>query len=244
MTAYSIACLAGDGIGPEVMAQASRGMTGGGAPPRLRARRGARSVRRGRDDAGRTAVPARIAERGARRGRDSRRDDRPDAPSTRWRRSSTCVPRVMRVRLRGRCDHLRRAAPRRRVGLDARARGRDGTLEPRPPHVRRRARTAGPRRQPRPRRGTTAWTSRSCPRAARSARSRRAPESFDVIVCAPPLLVPLAELALVPRLRGACSPGAGSPRGARASSGRTTEPPWTSPARVSPIRARCCSRRR
>ena len=26
MTAYSIACLAGDGIGPEVMAQASRGM--------------------------------------------------------------------------------------------------------------------------------------------------------------------------------------------------------------------------
>ena len=27
MTAYSIACLAGDGIGPEVMAQASRGMT-------------------------------------------------------------------------------------------------------------------------------------------------------------------------------------------------------------------------
>ena len=26
MTAYSVACLAGDGIGPEVMAQASRGM--------------------------------------------------------------------------------------------------------------------------------------------------------------------------------------------------------------------------
>ena len=26
MTAYSIACLAGDGIGPEVMAQASRGL--------------------------------------------------------------------------------------------------------------------------------------------------------------------------------------------------------------------------
>ena len=26
MTTYSIACLAGDGIGPEVMAQASRGM--------------------------------------------------------------------------------------------------------------------------------------------------------------------------------------------------------------------------
>ena len=44
---------------------------------------------------------------------------------------------VMRARLAKRCDHLRRAAPRRRVGLDAPARGRDGTLEPRPPHVRR-----------------------------------------------------------------------------------------------------------
>ena len=30
MTAYSVACLAGDGIGPEVMAQASRGLRAAG----------------------------------------------------------------------------------------------------------------------------------------------------------------------------------------------------------------------
>ena len=93
MTTYSIACLAGDGIGPEVMAQASRGMRAAARLHGFAHRRGARAVRRGRDDEGRASVPA--AFPGTRRSRRTRSSSRRSTGSSwrRSRRSSICVPR-------------------------------------------------------------------------------------------------------------------------------------------------------
>ena len=201
MTTYSIACLAGDGIGPEVMAQASRGMRAGGTPARLRARRGARAVRRGRDDALRDtrSRPRRGTPRWT-RGRGPRRHRRPALLLT-LESELDLRAAVTRVRLPVRRDHVRRAAPRGRVGA-----GRStvplaaAQFEPRPPHARRQRGRLGAARRTRPPTGTTASRSDVSRHDVQSSALVSSREPFDVVVCDRPLLVALAELRLVPRL--------------------------------------------
>ena len=193
MTAYSIACLAGDGIGPEVMAQASRGMReaahlhGFGLDEE--------HVPFGADATMRVGQPFPLASRNAALAADAILAATIDQTLLRSLVAELDLRAgVMRARLRNAAITF--VAPLRADAWDwtLRRAAAHGTLEPRPPHVRRERGWLDRRGGGGSPRATRDWTSSSCPRAARSARSCRAPESFDVIVCTPPLLVPLAEL--------------------------------------------------
>ena len=91
MTTYSIACLAGDGIGPEVMAQASRGMREASRLHGFALEE--RHVPFGADATMRFGNPFPLASRDAALASDAILAARSTRPSSRrWRASSTCVP--------------------------------------------------------------------------------------------------------------------------------------------------------
>ena len=221
---------------------------GSRAPARLRARRGARSVRGGRDDAGRPSVPAR--DRGTPRS--------PRTPILAATVDPTLLhsqsvegeldlrAAVMRVRLRGSRDHVRRARSAPTPGT-----GRSSARSPRRARaaatltLRRRARTAGRRGVERVGRddglGVTS-SSRTAPRDPRAA--------FEPGVVRRHRLRPAAARPAGRARAGASTPGGCSP-GARLPAERPghlrAEPRHrgrTSPARASRTRARCCSRPR
>ena len=221
VTTYSVACLSGDGIGPEVMAQASRGMRAAVAAARLRGRRAARAVRRGR------AMRVRATRSRPRRGRRARTPTRSSPrPSTvaarrRSRASSTCAPRSCASGCRAAAITL--VAPLRadawewaldRAASAARSRG-DLTLVGSEDGWEHAADAAADRDD-----GLDVSTSLADVRSRRWSRSRA---SFDVVVCDRRCSSPLAELPGA-ATRTACSPGAGSPQRARASSARATAP--------------------
>ena len=135
MTAYSVACLAGDGIGPEVMAQASRGMRAAG---RLHGfALDEQHVPFGADATMRVGHPFPLATRNTALAADAILAATVDQTLLQeLERELDLRAAVMRVRLRKRRSHIRRAGPLRRVGMDARARHRHGPREPRPPHLR------------------------------------------------------------------------------------------------------------
>ena len=245
MTAYSVACLAGDGIGPEVMAQASRALDGGRSPPRFSVDEEHVPVRRRREDAVRPPVPA--PPRAAPRSRRTRSSPPRSSAGCcgRSRPSSTCGRRCMRVAAR-RTDAVTFLAP---LGADdrdwtlgacasRRPRARAGAASPSST-----ATTAGPgRRRPTP---TAAGSRSSLSRPGRrSARSRRRRSSSTSSSATRRCSSPLAELAWcddrAPRRRLG-PPGRARPGHLRR---RATARRSTSPARASPTRARCCSRPR
>ena len=116
---------------------------------------------------------------------------------------------VMRVRLHGRRDHLRRAAPHGRVGLDARACDRHARDRAAVTSRSSGARTAG-------RRGGTRLSDRddglerhaSLHPSAPIRALVSSPESFDVVVCDSAAARPHWPSCAGASTRGACSPGA------------------------------------
>jgi 3-isopropylmalate dehydrogenase len=192
MTAYSIACLAGDGIGPEVMAQASRGMT---AAARLHGfALDEEHVPFGADATMRVGHPFPLASRNAALASDAILAGPIDQTLLQTLEGELDLrAAVLRVRLRGGATTfvapleedawewtLGRAiatacASRGQLTVvgdeqdwaaGAAAAGRDQCLE---------------------------VTHLSTRRAIRALAS--APDTFDVVLCARPLLVPLAEVA-------------------------------------------------
>ena len=192
MTAYSIACLAGDGIGPEVMAQASRGMReaahlhGFGLDEE--------HVPFGADATMRVGQPFPLASRNAALAADAILAATIDETLLRSLEAELDLRAgVMRARLRGAAITF--VAPLRADAWDwtlgraaATARSSRGHLT-----------FVG---------SEDGWTAEAAADSARDEgldvqfmSTRRtirtlvsSPESFDVIVCTPPLLVPLAEL--------------------------------------------------
>ena len=240
---YSVAFLAGHGIGAEVMAQAS--------PRRSRGRPDARlplddehvAVRVGGVRPLREPVPA------ASRRAVASASDAVLVPADDERRargaaspSSTCSAVIVRVRVDARTQvTLDRAA-----GRGARAAGRSSG--PSRSRTQSRARvTLGRRRRRRaPPRGRGRARGGRDPVRAHGARRRRSParrvaaRTLDVVA------LPARgrrhgrrgrRLHVDDPRRGV---GPGRPAAARACSGRRTAPPTTSPARASPTRARCC----
>ena len=242
MTAYSIACLAGDGIGPEVMAQASRGMR---AAARLHGfELDEEHVPFGADATMRVGQPFPLASRNAALAADAILAATIDQTLLHSLEGELDLrAAVMRARLRGAAITF--VAPLRSDAWDwtleraiATARSSRGHLT-----------FVG---------SEDGWTAEAAAASERDdGLERHAPlhAPHDPHARVEPGVVRrhrLRSAAARPTGRagagastpGGCSPGAGSPRTARASSGRATEPPPTSRARASRIRARCCSQPR
>lgn len=192
MTAYSIACLAGDGIGPEVMAQASRGMSAAarlhgfalheehvpfGADARMRVGHpfppASRSAALAAD-----AILAATIDKTLLEALEGELDLRASVMRARLREASiTVVAPVWAdawewtlkraiATARSSRGRLTFVGSERSWAEDVATSGRDHGLD------------------------VTRLSTRSAIRALSSS-----PEAFDVVVCAEPLLVPLAELA-------------------------------------------------
>lgn len=193
MTAYSIACLAGDGIGPEVMAQASRGMR---AAARLHGfALDEEHVPFGADATMRVGHPFPLASRNTALAADAILAATIDPELLRALEEELDLrAAVMRVRLRSAAITI--LAPLRADGWDwtlecaiATARSSRGrlTLVGSEDGWAAEAAAASGRDHSL---GITRVSTRRAIRAFASS-----PDSFDVVVCARPLLVPLAELA-------------------------------------------------
>jgi len=192
MSAYSIACLAGDGIGPEVMAQASRGMRAASRMHGFALEE--EHVPFGADARMRVGQPFPLASRNAALAADAILAGPIDQTLRQVLEGELDLrAAVMRIRLRGGATTfvaplepdawewtLQRAiatacssrgrltfvGPEDRWASDALAAGRDQCLE---------------------------FAHLSTRRAIRALAS--SPDAFDVVLCDRPLLVPLAELA-------------------------------------------------
>ena len=192
MTAYSIACLAGDGIGPEVMAQASRGMReaahlhGFGLDEE--------HVPFGADATMRVGQPFPLASRNAALAADAILAATIDQTLLRSLVAELDLRAgVMRARLRSAAITF--VAPLRADTWDWTLRRAAATARASRGHLTFVGSEDG-------------WTAEAAAASARDEgldvkfmSTRRTirtlvsnPESFDVIVCTPPLLVPLAEL--------------------------------------------------
>ena len=241
MNAYSVACLAGDGIGPEVMAQASRGMT---AAARLHGfGLDEEHVPFGADATMRVGQPFPLASRNAALAADAilaATIDRTLLHSleggARPARRRACAPGCRGARSRSSRRSVADAwdwTLERAIATARSSRGHLTFVGERRRLDSRSSRSLGARRRP---------------ARSRSSRRRRtirtlvsSPDSFDVVVCDSAAARPARRAAAGASTPGGCSPGAGSPKTARASSGRRTARPPTSRARASRIRARCCS---
>jgi 3-isopropylmalate dehydrogenase len=193
MSAYAIACLAGDGIGPEVMAQASRGMTAAARMHRFSLDE--EHVPFGADATMRVGHPFPVASRNAALAADAilaATIDRKLLESLEDELDLRAA--IMRVRLGG--SSVTFFAP---LGHDswewtldrafraAQASRGDVTLVGSEDGWSDHAEAAFERED------GVALSHLSTRRAVRALSS--APEAFDIVVCARPLLVPLAELA-------------------------------------------------
>ncbi len=237
---YRVACLAGHGIGPEVMAEASRalahvsslhGFSNRGDPPRIRRSRGhavgpcaaeCDSERRAR-----CAVHPRRVGVGAR----ARRCRVRARPARAYGSSGLLGPGS---------DNARQPARGRRAPSGRwRARSRSRARAARTSRPSAATRPGVPRLRRRPR-GTTAST-RSSYRSSRQFRASRSSPT-DSTWSSPPGRTRKcssdSSRTAVPR---GSLPPVGSPAPGRASSRRRTAPPRTSQGRASPTRPRCCS---
>ena len=193
MTAYSIACLAGDGIGPEVMAQASRGMRAAARMHGFTLDEG--HVPFGADATMRVGHPFPLAIRNAALAADAILAATVDQDLLQTLEGELDLrAAVMRVRLRTpRSRSSRRSGP-------TRGNGRSSERSPRRASSRGHLTFVGERRtagRPTSRRpaATTASVSRTSPLAAPSARSRRARRSSTSSSAPSRCSSPLAELA-------------------------------------------------
>lgn len=193
MTAYSIACLAGDGIGPEVMAQASRGMR---AASRLHGfTLDEEHVPFGADATMRVGHPFPLASRNTALAADAILAATIDRTLLQALEEELDLrAAVMRVRLRSAAITL--VAPLRPDGWDWTLKRATATAR----SSRGRLTLVGSEE------GWAADADAACARddglAVTRLSTRRAirafasgPDAFDVVVCDRPLLVPLAELA-------------------------------------------------